>query len=191
MVESGKRAQQIRASRLCDIVVFSARSPIHDVLASIKWSMHESYDMLPQQENMNMSLSTYMCSAAAALAFLLAVSFYTALPLTTDPWTRLTAGHFTMRSSLLPFTSLLSVASAFDCTPAAFSSHLPSNAHVAYTRFIPNGGTFDVPASDIAYPTSPTGLQAACAVQVNVTSSPTSAFSFGLFLPANWNERFL
>ncbi|KAI0473536.1 putative ferulic acid Esterase/Feruloyl esterase [Xylariaceae sp. FL0804] len=91
---------------------------------------------------------------------------------------------------------------AFACTSAAFQAQLPSNATVAYARQVPANGTFDVPAGDIAYPTSPTGLPALCAVQVNVTSSASSAFSFGLFLPTTaantsvgattgWNGRFL
>lgn len=84
-----------------------------------------------------------------------------------------------------------SFTSAFECKPSAFEAHLPSNARVAYTRDLPYNSTFEVPLSDIAYPISPQGLKALCAVQVNVTSSPTSAFSFGLFLPEDWNNRFL
>lgn len=48
-----------------------------------------------------------------------------------------------------------------------------------------------MPASNIAYPTSPTDLRALCVTQIEVKSSATSAFSFGLFLPEQWNERFL
>lgn len=81
--------------------------------------------------------------------------------------------------------------SAFDCSPAAFASILPSNASVAFAYRQLDNSTFQVPASDIAYPTSPTSLRALCVVQINVTSSPSSAFSFGLFLPDDWNERFL
>lgn len=101
----------------------------------------------------------------------------------------------TMNSLLLPLLPLLlpllPLASPLECTPAAFSSYLPSNAQVAYTGSICENGTFDVPVSDIAFPVSPSRLPAACVVQVNVISSPTSAYSFGLFLPESWNERFL
>ena len=89
------------------------------------------------------------------------------------------------------FPLLLHSTAAFECTPSAFEPHVPSNARVAYTRDLPDDSTFEVPAGDIAYPTSPQGLKALCAVQINVTSSPSSAFSFGLFLPKEWNNRFL
>lgn len=98
---------------------------------------------------------------------------------------------FKIKSFLL-LLSLIHSARPFECSPAAFSTCLLSlSAEVAYTSFISENGTFDVPVSDIAYPVSPTGLPAACVVQVNVTSSSTSAYSFGLFLPETWNERFL
>jgi feruloyl esterase len=90
---------------------------------------------------------------------------------------------------LIPF--LFSFTSAFDCTSSAFQAHLPANATVAYTRRLSDNSTFEVPLGDIAYPVSPQGLKALCAVQVNVTSSSSSAFSFGLFLPTEWNNRFL
>lgn len=80
---------------------------------------------------------------------------------------------------------------AFECTPSAFEAHLPPNARVAYTRDLPDNSTFEVPVGDVAYPISPQGLRALCAVQINVTSSPSSAFSFDLFLPKEWNNRFL
>jgi feruloyl esterase len=92
-------------------------------------------------------------------------------------------------SILLP--SFFSFTSAFECTPSSFGAHLPPNAKVAYTRELADNSTFEVPLGDIAYPTSPQGLKALCAVQINVTSSSTSAFSFGLFLPKEWNHRFL
>ncbi|KAK3713529.1 hypothetical protein LTR37_008487 [Vermiconidia calcicola] len=91
-----------------------------------------------------------------------------------------------------PLSLLPSIASAtLSCTPSAFQAHLPSNAIVAFTRSVPNNGTFEVPTSNIAYPTSPEGLPALCAIQINVTRSPESSFSFGLFLPQDWNSRFL
>ncbi|KAI7047660.1 putative ferulic acid Esterase/Feruloyl esterase, partial [Hortaea werneckii] len=99
-----------------------------------------------------------------------------------------------MHLSTLSLLSLLaSTGLAFNCTREAFADILPSNASVSFTRSIPVDGnsTFVVPAGDIAYPTSPTGLQPLCAVQINVSSSDCSAYSFGLFLPNEWNERFL
>lgn len=86
---------------------------------------------------------------------------------------------------------LLPAVTAFDCTPAAFSAHLPATATVLFATSLPDNSTFEVPIGDIAYPTSPSGLQALCAVQINVTSSPTSAYSFGVFFPKEWNGRYL
>lgn len=80
---------------------------------------------------------------------------------------------------------------ASDCAPTAFQQHLPGNAHVEFTRTISEGGSFEVPTGDIAYPTSPTSLKALCAVEVNVTLSESSSHSFELFLPNDWNSRFL
>lgn len=88
-----------------------------------------------------------------------------------------------------------SAASPIACSEKAFSAYLSSaghkNAAVLHTSHVPKGGTFNVPESDIAYPQSPTDLPELCVVQINVTSSPESAYAFGLFLPVDWNERFL
>ncbi|KAK6384099.1 hypothetical protein LTR65_009858 [Meristemomyces frigidus] len=96
---------------------------------------------------------------------------------------------------LLPLfiSTATATATSFACTPSAFTAILPPHASVAFTQSLPANSTFQVPAGDIAYPTSPTQLRALCAVQINVTSSASSAFSFGLFLPepGEWNERFL
>ncbi|KAJ9404562.1 hypothetical protein DTO045G8_7635 [Paecilomyces variotii] len=48
-----------------------------------------------------------------------------------------------------------------------------------------------VPSSDIGFPTSPTNLPALCALEVKVPSTTNSSYSFGLFLPDDWNGRFL
>lgn len=80
-----------------------------------------------------------------------------------------------------------------NCNEDFFKSLLPENATLILSECINENSTFQVPPSNIAYPTSPTNLPAACAVQINVTSSSTSAFSFGLFLPdpKNYNNRVL
>jgi feruloyl esterase len=88
-------------------------------------------------------------------------------------------------------------AAQLQCTTDAFAKHLSSDssrseqAVVQWAYMIPKGGTFQVPNSDIAYPESPTNLPELCVLQVNVTSSPDSSYTFGLFLPVDWNERFL
>ena len=91
----------------------------------------------------------------------------------------------------IPYLPFAPLATAFSCTPSAFQAILPSNATVKFARSLEDDSTFHIPAGDIAYPVSPTHLRALCAVQINVTSSPSSAFSFGLFLPDEWNDRFL
>jgi feruloyl esterase len=100
--------------------------------------------------------------------------------------------------SLLPiFASAPGLAAAFapsqgaNCTPEYFKSILPPNATVRIAQPVANGTTFTIPSGNVVYPTSPAHMKAACAVEINVTSSASSAFSFGLFLPTVWNERFL
>ncbi|KAF4555404.1 Tannase and feruloyl esterase-like protein 2 [Elsinoe fawcettii] len=97
-----------------------------------------------------------------------------------------------VRPILFSLLSLAPAASAvLDCTEEAFAPLLPSNARIVQTRKLADNSTFEVPASNIAYPRSPVGLPALCAVQVNVVSSNSSAFEFGLFLPDRWNNRFI
>jgi feruloyl esterase len=79
------------------------------------------------------------------------------------------------------------------CSEAFFASILPKNATLLFAESVADNCTFHVSPANIAYPTSPTNLPASCAVQINVTSSSTSAFSFGLFLPdpKTYNDRIL
>ncbi|KAF2140705.1 uncharacterized protein K452DRAFT_288794 [Aplosporella prunicola CBS 121167] len=85
----------------------------------------------------------------------------------------------------------VSAAQALDCSIKTLQSALPANATVLAADLVPENGTYGQGAADIAYPTNPTSLPALCAVTVNVTSSSTSSFIFGLFLPTQWNDRFL
>jgi feruloyl esterase len=87
--------------------------------------------------------------------------------------------------------TVLSVANALDCRPSAFSGLLGSNASVTFAYSLPENSTFQVPAGDIAFPTSPAGLHCLCALEVEVLSDSNSSYSFGLFLPDSWNGRFL
>lgn len=105
-------------------------------------------------------------------------------------------GPFRYLSHLALTSALLGLAeSKLSCTPESFSKYLSSagqeNATVLQAFHIAKGDTFEVPASDIAYPQSPTELPELCVVQINVTSSATSAYTFGLFMPTEWNDRFL
>ncbi|ETS78552.1 hypothetical protein PFICI_10614 [Pestalotiopsis fici W106-1] len=85
------------------------------------------------------------------------------------------------------------VASQSTCSLATFQSFLDTNqttAVVQRAELVADNGTFKV-TGDTPYPTSPTGLRALCAIQVNVTSEANTHYSFGLFLPVDWNGRFL
>ncbi|KAI0021685.1 Tannase/feruloyl esterase [Xylariomycetidae sp. FL0641] len=80
------------------------------------------------------------------------------------------------------------------CQASTFAGALPANARLERVDAVPAGGTYGEGADDLNYPVPPTDLPELCAVTVAVASSPTSAFRFGLFLPAPaaaWNARFL
>jgi feruloyl esterase len=74
------------------------------------------------------------------------------------------------------------------CSTEAFDKILPSNATTLYAVEVPENGTFGV-VEDVSYPKNATNLPALCAVAFNVTSSPSSSFTFGMFLPQKWNNR--
>ncbi|KAJ5746251.1 ferulic acid Esterase/Feruloyl esterase [Penicillium odoratum] len=77
------------------------------------------------------------------------------------------------------------------CTDKFFNSILPEGASIIEAAKIPAGGSFGQGTADTAYPTNATNLPASCGIIVNVTSSPVSAYTFGLILPDNWNQRFM
>lgn len=85
----------------------------------------------------------------------------------------------------------LPAALALNCTSSAISSILPANATVVSVVQVAANGTFGEGAADLEFPINAIGLPALCAVKVNVISSPTSSYNFGIFLPATWNNRFL
>lgn len=74
------------------------------------------------------------------------------------------------------------------CSVSSFN--LPSNVKVLYAVPYASHSTFGDPY-DIAYPASTTNLPKFCATYVNVTTSPSSSFRFALWLPAEWNSRYL
>jgi feruloyl esterase len=91
---------------------------------------------------------------------------------------------------LVAVAALLSSATAIDCSKDSLQSAFPSIAKVDFAIWMPANSTFAVPAADIAYPVAPSQLQAVCAVQVSVKNG-TSNYGFGVFLPDDWNRRFL
>ncbi|KAF2864781.1 feruloyl esterase B precursor [Massariosphaeria phaeospora] len=92
---------------------------------------------------------------------------------------------------LLGFSALFGAVQALDCSPSAIQSALPSNANVNFAYPLQAGSTFEVPEGDTGYPTNPVELPALCAVSVQVESIGDSTYGFGLFLPEDWNGRFL
>ena len=78
-----------------------------------------------------------------------------------------------------------------DCSSSAIASILPSNATLNFAVPVPQNGSFGQGPSDVEFPTNATELPALCALSVNVKSSATSFYNFGLFLPSKWNSRFL
>ncbi|KAJ5369539.1 hypothetical protein N7509_014151 [Penicillium cosmopolitanum] len=99
----------------------------------------------------------------------------------------------TLYASLV--TSLVALSEAFShrstCTKFNFQHALPKEATVLSTAFVEAGGSYGEGAPDIAYPSNSTYLPELCAVIVNVTTSAISSYRFGLFLPSQWNDRFL
>lgn len=77
------------------------------------------------------------------------------------------------------------------CDESTFANVLPTAAKVERVEYISAGSTFGEPLTDLMYPIPPTNLPELCAVIISVASSPVSAYRFGMFLPAEWNGRFL
>jgi feruloyl esterase len=98
----------------------------------------------------------------------------------------------TMRWSLLfSFAEIFGIAIAQDCSPIAIQAALSSNLTVNFASPLKANATFQVPQGDTGYPTNPIGLPALCAVSIQVQSTGNTTFGFGLFLPDDWNGRFL
>lgn len=83
-------------------------------------------------------------------------------------WQQYRAVRLNDMSILPPF---LPLASTFNCSPTSFSAILPVNASVAIAYSIPEGGTFQVPARNIAYSALPTDLRALCVAQIETKAA--------------------
>ncbi|KAL2194041.1 hypothetical protein P885DRAFT_43800 [Corynascus similis CBS 632.67] len=77
------------------------------------------------------------------------------------------------------------------CTQDFFANALPAEATLEKVAIVRKGGSYGEGWKNVAYPVDPTGLPALCAVTVRVRSSSASSYRFGLFLPDEWNSRFL
>ncbi|KAK4229246.1 tannase and feruloyl esterase-domain-containing protein [Podospora fimiseda] len=96
-----------------------------------------------------------------------------------------------------PLTSLFGLATqqalvaSLPCAIDTFEPVLPAYARIVSAEFVPSGRAYSEGRANIAYPTAPTQLPELCAVIVNVSTSDISNYRFGLFLPTEWNSRFL
>ncbi|KAI9932863.1 hypothetical protein ASPWEDRAFT_101835 [Aspergillus wentii DTO 134E9] len=95
-----------------------------------------------------------------------------------------------MRISLISLAaSLVAPAlalSASRCTPETFTPYLTSNASLVYAVPYSPNDTFVGPMSNYS------GLPEYCAVYVNISSSSSSSYEFGLWLPTTtWNKRYI
>ena len=78
-----------------------------------------------------------------------------------------------------------------NCNERFFQSRLPRGMSVERVDSLIQGSIYGEGIIDLAYPALATNLPALCALTIKVTSSPTSSYRFGLFLPDDWNGRFL
>ena len=77
------------------------------------------------------------------------------------------------------------------CTPSTFELLLPKGSSVVFTHSIGANGTFTENSTNAGQPVTVSQLPALCAAKFTVPSSNSSAFDFALFLPLDWNERFM
>jgi feruloyl esterase len=80
---------------------------------------------------------------------------------------------------------------AFSCTPRTFHTFLPSGTWVDFAYPMAANSTFDPPAGDTGFPYNATNLPALCAVSIGVNTEVSTSYHFGMFLPLEWNGRFL
>ena len=103
------------------------------------------------------------------------------------------AYHFIKMSKALKLSLLLfsSANAARSCDVDTLTSllhgcNLPGPSKVVYAQHIAQGGaSFD---TSPPFPNNATDLPELCAVKVNVQSSDSSAYNFGLFLPSEWKQ---
>ena len=98
-----------------------------------------------------------------------------------------------MRQSLISSAALVGTAQAlnYTCTPSAIQAALHQGASVNFAYPVAANATFNVPKSGTGYPTSPPNLPALCAASIQVKSIGNTTYGFGIFLPEEWNGRFL
>ncbi|KAI2613396.1 tannase and feruloyl esterase [Hypoxylon sp. NC1633] len=101
--------------------------------------------------------------------------------------------HHSMTRQPLAIPLASSSAISGGCTAETFGVIIGNypEATVNFAQAIPQNGSFGQ-AENPEFPFNATNLPALCAVGVNVKSSESSSYNFGLFLPdTTWNEQFL
>ncbi|KAK1458602.1 tannase and feruloyl esterase [Colletotrichum cuscutae] len=73
------------------------------------------------------------------------------------------------------------------CSLESITDVLPPGVSINYVNFVAENGTF----GDKAAVGNATALPQGCAVGVNLISSATSSYNFALYMPTNWNSRFM
>lgn len=79
--------------------------------------------------------------------------------------------------------------SAFGCVASDFENILPRNSSINTLEEVQQGGTFG-DSKDLDFPSNATNLPPLCAISIRIQLADTS-FNFGLFLPAQWNNRLI
>lgn len=98
-----------------------------------------------------------------------------------------------LASALLASLAVTLPVLALECTECAISRALlpGSGAKVNYVKQVPLNGSFTGSANDTLSPSAYTGLPSLCAISINVPSSASTSFNFGVFMPDTWNGRFI
>lgn len=89
-----------------------------------------------------------------------------------------------------PLLALITSGKAFECSTATFQAILPQGVTALTSWRVAQNGTFG-DSAELAYPGNSTALPSLCAVTFEAASSESSSYRFGLFLPDEWNNRFL
>ncbi|KAI1352425.1 Tannase/feruloyl esterase [Xylaria sp. FL0043] len=97
-------------------------------------------------------------------------------------WILITLSAFVATSWPLPLTQR----QAANCSVDYFNDITPAGVLVERVQHVTTG--FFVETGNIGYPTFPTGLPPLCAVILN---NITANYRFGMFLPDEWNSKFL
>lgn len=80
------------------------------------------------------------------------------------------------------------------CSVETFAAILADrlDATVNYAEAVPLNGSFGDAETNLLFPLNATQLPALCAVGINIRSSASSSYNFGLFLPdTTWNGRLM